>query len=155
MKKKRFLDFYASLISKNEIKTKYFSYLSIKVRSFAFSNFFWKQGTCYLWVSSELIRYELRDEFGKYWWKVIKKWGFNFLVNELKLFHFIFQFRNKKKSKRKKQKQKNHKTFLRIWRFANADLKISVYVCVHIKTISWKFWILNPKNYRLTCPWSL
>ena len=30
--------------------------------------------------------------------------------------------------------------------YTNADLKISVYVYVHIKTIPWKFRILNPKN---------
>ena len=34
----------------------------------------------------------------------------------------------------------------------NADLKISLYVCVHIKTIPWKFRILNPENSRVVCP---
>ena len=40
-------------------------------------------------------------------------------------------------------------------RYTNADLKISLYVCVHIKTIPWKFHILNPKNSWVICPWSL
>ena len=37
----------------------------------------------------------------------------------------------------------------------NADLKISLYFCVHIKTVPWKFLILDPKNARVACPWSL
>ena len=36
-----------------------------------------------------------------------------------------------------------------------ADLKISLYVCIHVKTIPWKFRILNPKNSRVIYPWSL
>ena len=36
-----------------------------------------------------------------------------------------------------------------------ADMKIFLYVCVYIKTIPWKFRILNPKNSRVICPWSL
>ena len=36
----------------------------------------------------------------------------------------------------------------------NADLKISLYVCVHIKTMLWKFRIPNPKNFRVICSWS-
>ena len=33
---------------------------------------------------------------------------------------------------------------------------LSIYrVRVHIKTIPWKFRILNPKNSRVICPWSL
>ena len=39
-------------------------------------------------------------------------------------------------------------------RYTNADLKISLYVSVHIKTIPWKFRILNPKNSRVIYPWS-
>ena len=34
----------------------------------------------------------------------------------------------------------------------NANLKISLYACVLIKTILGKFCILNPKNYRVICP---
>ena len=34
-------------------------------------------------------------------------------------------------------------------RCTNANLKISVYVCVHIKKILWKFRILNPKNSQV------
>ena len=30
-------------------------------------------------------------------------------------------------------------------------MKISLYVCVHMKTISWKFCILNSSNIYLTC----
>ena len=41
------------------------------------------------------------------------------------------------------------------WRYTNADLKISLYVCVHIKTISWKFRMLCHENSRVICPWSL
>ena len=33
-----------------------------------------------------------------------------------------------------------------IWRFS--------YVCVHIKTIPWRFRILNLKNFWIICPWS-
>ena len=36
-----------------------------------------------------------------------------------------------------------------------ADLKISLYVCVHIKTIPWKFRIHIPKNSWVICPWNL
>ena len=39
----------------------------------------------------------------------------------------------------------------KIWRI-NADLKISLYVCVQIKIISWKFHIPNPKNSRVIYP---
>ena len=44
-----------------------------------------------------------------------------------------------------------------IWksRYTNADLKISLYVCVHIKRIPWKFRILNPQESRVICLWSL
>ena len=35
------------------------------------------------------------------------------------------------------------------WGYTNADLKISLYACVHIKTIPWKFFILKPKNSRV------
>ena len=34
-------------------------------------------------------------------------------------------------------------------------MKISLYVRIHIKTIPWKFCILNPKNSRVIYPWSL
>ena len=37
-------------------------------------------------------------------------------------------------------------------RYTNADLKISLYVCADIKTISWKFRFLNPKNSWVICP---
>ena len=40
-------------------------------------------------------------------------------------------------------------------RYTNADLKTSLDVCVYIKTIPWKFCILNPRNSRVICPWSL
>ena len=39
--------------------------------------------------------------------------------------------------------------------YANADLKISLYVCVYLKTVPWKCRILDPENSRVTCPWSL
>ena len=32
------------------------------------------------------------------------------------------------------------------WRYTNVDLKISPYIVIAIKVISWKFRILNPKN---------
>ena len=31
-------------------------------------------------------------------------------------------------------------------KYTNADLTISLYVCIRIKIIPWKFRILNPKN---------
>ena len=34
-------------------------------------------------------------------------------------------------------------------RYTNSDLKIYLYVCVHIKTIPWKFRFLNPENPKL------
>ena len=36
--------------------------------------------------------------------------------------------------------------------YINADLKISLFVLIHIKVIPWKFWILNPKNSRVIRP---
>ena len=33
-------------------------------------------------------------------------------------------------------------------------MKIFLYVCVHIKTIPWRFRILNLKNFWIICPWS-
>ena len=38
---------------------------------------------------------------------------------------------------------------------ANADLKISIYVCVHIKIIPSEFRISNLKNSRVIYVWSL
>ena len=38
--------------------------------------------------------------------------------------------------------------------YTNAHLKISLYACVHIKTIPWKFRILNLKNSWVIYPWS-
>ena len=35
------------------------------------------------------------------------------------------------------------------WGYTNADLKISLHACVHIKAIPWKFRILKPKNSRV------
>ena len=37
-------------------------------------------------------------------------------------------------------------------RYTNTDLKISLYIWVHIKTIPWKFRFLNPNNSRIICP---
>ena len=34
-------------------------------------------------------------------------------------------------------------------RYTNADLKISLYVCIHIKTVPWKFRVLIPQNSRV------
>ena len=40
--------------------------------------------------------------------------------------------------------------------YTNTDVKISLYVSVHIKAIPWKFHILNPKNSRvIISSWSL
>ena len=39
----------------------------------------------------------------------------------------------------------------KFYTYTNADLKISLYVCVHIKKLPWKFRILNPKNSRVIC----
>ena len=36
-------------------------------------------------------------------------------------------------------------------RYTNADLKISLYVCVHIDAIPWKIHILKPENSRVIC----
>ena len=49
----------------------------------------------------------------------------------------------------------SHQLQLCHWRYTNADLKISFYVCVYIKTILWKFCILYPENSRVICSWSL
>ena len=38
-------------------------------------------------------------------------------------------------------------TLMEIWRSRYM-------VCFHMKTIPWKFCILNPKNSRVICPWS-
>ena len=35
------------------------------------------------------------------------------------------------------------------------DLKISLYACLDIKTVTWKFRSLEPKNSRVIYPWSL
>ena len=43
----------------------------------------------------------------------------------------------------------------KIYKWNNADLKISLYVCIDIKVLPWKFRIFNPKNSRAICPWSL
>ena len=40
-------------------------------------------------------------------------------------------------------------------RDTNADLKISLYVYVHVKIITWKFRILNPKNSNVIFPYNL
>ena len=40
-------------------------------------------------------------------------------------------------------------------RYTNADLKISLYVCVRIKGIPCKFCVLNPKSFRIIYPLSL
>ena len=40
-------------------------------------------------------------------------------------------------------------------RYTNADLKIFLYVSIHIKTISRKIRILNPENSRVIRPQSL
>ena len=42
-----------------------------------------------------------------------------------------------------------------IGRYTNADLKISLLVCFHIKTILWKFRILNPRNSRVIYPFHI
>ena len=47
-----------------------------------------------------------------------------------------------------------HNVF-RYYMYTNADLEISLYVCVHIKIIPWKLRIRNPKNSWVICPWSL
>ena len=41
-----------------------------------------------------------------------------------------------------------------IQRYTNADLKISLYVCVRKKTVPWKFRILNPNNSWVIYPWN-
>ena len=42
-----------------------------------------------------------------------------------------------------------------IGRYTNADLKISLLVCFHIKAILWKFRILNPRNSRIIYPFHI
>ena len=44
------------------------------------------------------------------------------------------------------------KTVMQIERHADADLKISLYICGHLKTIPRKCSFLNPKSSRITCP---
>ena len=41
------------------------------------------------------------------------------------------------------------------YRYTGVGWEISLYVCVYIKVIPWKFRILNPKNSRGISPWSL
>ena len=38
--------------------------------------------------------------------------------------------------------------YLILLRYTNLDSKISLYVCVHVKTMPWEICILNPKNPR-------
>ena len=45
--------------------------------------------------------------------------------------------------------------FQSIKRYTKSDLKISLDVCVYVKTISWKFHFLNPRKSRVICLWSL
>ena len=40
-------------------------------------------------------------------------------------------------------------------RYTNADLKIWLYVWVHVKAMPWKFHTLNPKNSQVIYPWIL
>ena len=42
-----------------------------------------------------------------------------------------------------------------IIKLLNVDLKISLYVCDHIKIITWKSRILDSKNSRVIYAWSL
>ena len=42
-----------------------------------------------------------------------------------------------------------------VWRYTHADFKISLYVCVHIKTMPWKFSIFNLKNSGTIYTWGL
>ena len=42
-----------------------------------------------------------------------------------------------------------------ILKCANADLRISLYACVHIKAIPWKFRFLNPRSPWVVGLWSL
>ena len=44
---------------------------------------------------------------------------------------------------------------LHLLRYTNADMKIFLHVCVHIKTLPWKFRFLNSENSRVIYPWSL
>ena len=46
-------------------------------------------------------------------------------------------------------------TLINVLWYTNAYLKTSLNVQVHIKTISWKFRIPNPKNSRVIYAWSL
>ena len=45
--------------------------------------------------------------------------------------------------------------FPKYLKYTNADLKLFLYVSIHIKTIRWKFDILNPTSSRVICQWSL
>ena len=47
------------------------------------------------------------------------------------------------------------KTALKLERYTNADLKISLYAWLHIKTVPWKFRNLKPKNSRVNYMWRL
>ena len=57
----------------------------------------------------------------------------------------------KANNKDRKNYDKNKKlSFLQ--RYTNADLKISLYVCIQMKVIPWKFHILIPRDSQVTCP---
>ena len=50
------------------------------------------------------------------------------------------------------RKTRNYKCLHITLRYSNPDFKISLYVCVHIKTTSWKFHILHPQNSQVILP---
>ena len=53
------------------------------------------------------------------------------------------------------RKSPETKVVLKTLRYTNADLKISLYVRAHIKTIPWKFCIVNPRNSGVIFTWNL
>ena len=44
------------------------------------------------------------------------------------------------------------KRFVLFWSYSSADLKISLFVLIHIKAIPWKFCIITPKNSGVIFP---
>ena len=61
-------------------------------------------------------------------------------------------------SVRWRESLRNRSIKIAIWNspaITNADLKISVYVWVHIKIIPWKFCVLTPKIFPVIYLWSL
>ena len=92
-----------------------------------------------LWFCSQVDSWNIKSCVTKVrLWLLIKKK--NMLLEILTFYENWFI---KKRVLKKKSKSKIS------LRYTNTDLEISLYVCVHVKPVPWKFHILNSKNYRV------